>query len=351
MYKIIDKYFLTNKYDSIDVTIDELKVYFKANTLYSIVDASNKDITDQQFTNIFRQLFSGLEDVNIHIEKSYVFVCTDDVNYGYELLGNIKYPEGIMQSRCVIDTNKKQFVVDQSADIGFEEICSDVAEYFNIYSNQSRTSDTEEDDEPKETVKDYLKYSCVHIALINIIIFIAMSFLKDEAFHEVLMKYGVLVDKVVKEHEWYRMITSIFLHFDAEHLISNMLSLLVIGIYLEKGVGRIRFLVTYFATGFLANIVSLGYNIYSDSGDTLSAGASGAIYGVIGLLVMALLTMRTKVGKINAARLLLYLALVIYSQLSITEIDNAAHIGGLLSGMVMGVIFAIEAKIVSNNKQ
>ncbi|MEJ7485500.1 rhomboid family intramembrane serine protease, partial [Staphylococcus hominis] len=88
---------------------------------------------------------------------------------------------------------------------------------------------------------------------------------------------GGLVHLNVVHGEWYRLITSMFLHFNFEHILMNMLSLFIFGKIVEAIIGPMKMLILYIISGLFGNFLSLSFNT-----DTVSAGASGAIFGLIG---------------------------------------------------------------------
>jgi len=140
----------------------------------------------------------------------------------------------------------------------------------------------------------------------------------------------------------YRFITSIFLHGSFSHLIFNLFALILFGLILESLVGSKRFLMIFFVSGILANLVSV--NFYPSS-----LGASGAIYGIFGTLTIIRPLMTVWVFSLPMP---MFFAAIIWIVLSIIGIfnptDNTGHIAHL-SGILFGFIFGIILKI--KNKQ
>lgn len=97
---------------------------------------------------------------------------------------------------------------------------------------------------------------------------------------------------VFDKQEWYRLFTSMFLHISGEHIFNNMITLIFIGAYLERRLGHIRYLILYLVSGLLAGCTSIVYNVVIHSAST-SVGASGAIYGLMGALILALIFIMT----------------------------------------------------------
>ncbi|WP_276482419.1 rhomboid family intramembrane serine protease [Paraflavitalea pollutisoli] len=173
------------------------------------------------------------------------------------------------------------------------------------------------------------------IVILNIVVFLLMVFSGVhimEPDSESLLKWGANFRPVTLEGEWWRLLTCCFIHIGILHLLLNMYALVYIGALLEPLLGSVRFLVAYLLTGIAASTASLWWHDL-----TVSAGASGAIFGMYGVF-LALLTTNL-IEKTARQALLTSIALFVgYNLLFGIKggIDNAAHIGGLLSGAVIG---------------
>lgn len=172
---------------------------------------------------------------------------------------------------------------------------------------------------------------------INIIVYIAMLFSGVHALlpnTQDLIRWGANFHPLVEMGQWWRVFTSMFLHVGAIHLILNMYALLFIGSIVEPLLGKTRFLASYLLTGVFASLTSLWWNDFS-----VSAGASGAIFGLYGL-TLALLSTRLLTKASDKSLIISIAVFVVYNILfglkNISGIDNAAHIGGLISGVITG---------------
>ncbi|XAR68939.1 hypothetical protein NMG60_11000357 [Bertholletia excelsa] len=154
-----------------------------------------------------------------------------------------------------------------------------------------------------------------------------------------LEKMGALdVSKVVHRHQGWRLITCIWLHAGVLHLLANMLSLLVIGIRLEQEFGFVRIGLLYLISGFGGSLLSA---LFIQS--SISVGASGALFGLLGGMLSELITNWTMYVNKVAALLTLVVIIVINLAVGILpHVDNFAHIGGFLSGFLLGFLFLIK---------
>jgi rhomboid protease GluP len=174
----------------------------------------------------------------------------------------------------------------------------------------------------------------LNIALFVMMALTGVNVLMPDA--ESLLKWGANFRPITLEGEWWRLLTSCFLHIGIFHLLMNMYALLYIGLLLEPYLGKAKFLTAYLLTGIAASASSLWWNDL-----TISAGASGAIFGMYGVF-LALLT--TDIIEKSARKSLLvsigvFVLYNISNGLRSGGIDNAAHLGGLISGIIAGYAF------------
>lgn len=142
---------------------------------------------------------------------------------------------------------------------------------------------------------------------------------------------------VLLRREYGRIIYSMFLHAGIEHLFNNMVILFFLGAMIEKVTGHIQLLLIYLLSGIGANICSLLYKVMTmDS--MASVGASGAIFGLDGVLLAWILLDRQAMPDVTPRRVLLMIVLSLYSGFTAHNIDNAAHVGGLLTGFAAGAL-------------
>ena len=142
---------------------------------------------------------------------------------------------------------------------------------------------------------------------------------------------------VLLRREYGRIIYSMFLHAGIDHLFNNMVILFFLGAMIEKVTGHIQLLLIYLLSGIGANICSLLHKVMTmDS--MASVGASGAIFGLDGVLLAWILLDRQAMPDVTPRRVLLMIVLSLYSGFTAHNIDNAAHVGGLLTGFAAGAL-------------
>ena len=177
------------------------------------------------------------------------------------------------------------------------------------------------------------------LILINVLVFIAVEFTgtSQDAWH--VLEYGAAYTPyIIQNGEVYRLFTSMFLHFGIEHLVNNMMVLFVLGSRLERVIGKIRFLLIYLLGGIAGNVVSLLLELKTQE-FSVSAGASGAVFAVMGAMIYIVIRNKGWLGDLSMRQILVMAAFSLYFGFTSSGVDNAAHIGGLLTGFVLAVLF------------
>ncbi len=186
--------------------------------------------------------------------------------------------------------------------------------------------------------KDLLRPSVI-IAAINVVYFLVLSLLGDPENAGFMRNFGAMYVPDVVDGKLYMFVSSMFVHFGIEHLANNMLMLVVAGYYVEKELGYLGFVVLYFFSGIIGNIVS--FNWYLSRGTyAVSGGASGCVFGLIGCLLMLVIYYRGRFETITLKRIGIMLALSFIYGILAGGIDNAAHIGGLVSGFLISWVLS-----------
>jgi len=186
--------------------------------------------------------------------------------------------------------------------------------------------------------KKKLAFVNIAIVIINILVFLVLDFMGDTENAVFMAAHGaVFPPLVVIEGEYYRLFTAMFLHFGINHLFSNMLVLFFLGDNLERAIGHVKYLVIYLLSGLCGGVFSM-YMMYKNNDMAVSAGASGAIFGMVGALLYIVLINKGRLEDITLRRLGFMVILSLYLGYTSTGVDNMAHLGGLVSGFVLAVI-------------
>ncbi|RYU79138.1 rhomboid family intramembrane serine protease [Hymenobacter persicinus] len=179
------------------------------------------------------------------------------------------------------------------------------------------------------------------LLLLNLAVFAAMVAQGMDAFHpaaNTLIAWGSNFSPLTLHGQPWRLLTSCFLHGGVAHLLLNSLALLFLGRLSETLVGPGRLLLTYLLSGIGGSLFSLWWH----SAGINSVGASGAIFGLYGLVLMLALTGAVPMTKAQRYSLIWLVLLLVPGELEAglkATTDNAAHLGGLATGLLVGGVF------------
>src|SRR5262245_17472592 len=173
--------------------------------------------------------------------------------------------------------------------------------------------------------------------VINIMIFLLMAFAGGSTNQTTLMAFGVKSNAEINQGQWWRFVTPIFIHIGLLHLLFNSYALWMVGPQVEKLYGSAAFVVLYMLTGVAGVAGSYFYHPYS-----ISAGASGAIFGLFGVLLVFGFRYRNSIPadfkRAVGTGVLPVIVINLIIGFTIPAIDNSAHISGLLAGGVLALL-------------
>lgn len=184
----------------------------------------------------------------------------------------------------------------------------------------------------------------ISIIAVNVIVYLVLEWMGDTENAEFMLKYGAAYPTMIYEnHEYWRLLTSAFLHFGFSHLFNNMVMLACAGPILERAIGHFRFLFLYLFAAIGGSGLSV-LMMYVRGDYAVSAGASGAIFGVVGGLLWVVLRNRGHYEGITTKRMLLMIVLCLFVGITTGGVDNWGHLGGLITGFLACVLLSIRAK-------
>ena len=170
---------------------------------------------------------------------------------------------------------------------------------------------------------------------VNLLVFHAAQHAGAGDDPEVLLDYGAMFSPLIADGQYWRLFTAMFLHADFPHILFNGLGLFFFGSIVERTYGHLRFAVIYVIAGLAGSVLSFGMNSIA-----IGAGASGAIFGVLGALGAFFAVQRDTIGKqawTNLAAVVVLAGVSLGYGLVTPRIDDWAHLGGLIGGAAMGL--------------
>lgn len=283
--------------------------------------------------NIKRKVFSfNMKAINILVNYG------DNVNIDSEVTVNGITCIGI---KDVNDISKNESLVNNFPEIRevrnykekglelFMKLTSDINKQNEIYTNQA-----EDIFKPKRPIMTYL------LILINALMFVITILNNGLNDLNVLMDLGAIEKWHVLNGEYYRLITSAFLHGGMLHFAFNNYALYIIGPQIESFFGKTKFLIIYLGSAIIGNLLSLTFN----APGVVGVGASGAIFGLLGSLLYFGYHHRVYLGTVIKSQIIPLILINLIIGFSVPGIDNAAHIGGLIGGILLTMALGIKYK-------
>ena len=196
-----------------------------------------------------------------------------------------------------------------------------------------------------ENFKQYTKYYPVVSTLIavNLILYVLTLL---PGIGTILWKNGIQVNYLVLTGEWWRIFSAIFLHAGFMHVLFNMFSLYLFGPELERIAGKARFTTIYLISGIVGNVAT--YLFYDIS--YASLGASGAVFGIFGAFGALVYYTRRTMPMLRKLILPIIIISVIMTFLQ-SNVNIYAHLGGLVTGFLLGLVYLHPKRILSWRKQ
>lgn len=323
---------LKGGYQFMNSNIPFIRFYCKRNNennsmnIMGFVDNIAKDsINNEQLDNVAFQverkfLLSGVSSVNI------LFVIfSDNFERDKKLCeGNAKF--------WIIDTLAHRIVIFENQPDDFDGLKDKLEQTINDVSYAEKNNC-----KSKNTGIKSFPFVTVVLIILNVIYFLILEKNGSPSDVMYMLKMGAVYHQnVIEKHEYYRLITSMFMHFDFAHLLNNMFGLALLGNEAERFYGKVRYFIIYMISGIGGSFASALY-FYLTDGQVISAGASGAIYGIMGALVVKII--EEKRNSSNAVRKMLFvlLLLVMVGQKS-ENVDNIAHLAGFAIGILTGLL-------------
>ncbi|SFD54202.1 rhomboid family peptidase. Serine peptidase. MEROPS family S54 [Lentibacillus persicus] len=209
--------------------------------------------------------------------------------------------------------------------------------------NQIREKLTGKIKQKENEIKDIFSYGkplLTYILLaVNILLFFLLEMNGDSTSPARLIEFGAKYNPaIIEDGEWWRIISSMFLHIGIAHILLNMLAVYYLGTAVERIYGSLRFIVIYFMAGIGGGLASFAFTT------NVSAGASGALFGLFGALLFFGCIHRRIFFQTMGMNLLIVIGINIVFGLSVPQVDNGAHMGGLISGFVASAVLYLPKK-------
>ena len=298
----------------------------------------SKDIGGIQYRLIFMTELSmqQLLQYDIPDDKSNIYILFSEGEFKREEVKQSLAINNLLE-KPLIRVNILEKKVNYSENVNLQ-VVQDLA---SVMSNNNLRSSGE-----KISVKDK-PWITMGIIAINVIMYLVTAYLsysyaQGSIFNSdtnVLILLGAKVNNLIAQGQYFRLITCMFLHGGIVHVGVNMYSLYAIGPMVEKVYGKTKYIAIYFVSGVCASIFSY---VFSTS---VSIGASGAIFGLLGAVLVYAIKSKGKTGNEFIRSILSVIFINIFIGATLPNIDNFAHVGGLLGGMIIAYLATFKSKV------
>lgn len=232
------------------------------------------------------------------------------------------------------DLNKYRFVIDAypdiTKDIDFKEKGLELFMKITSDINKKNEGDAKMNEDVFTPKKPIVTYALI---IINVIVFLLSLFNES-----IIQMFAVNRFFIADLGQYYRLFTGIFLHANFLHLIFNMYALYVIGMQLESFLGKEKYLAVYLLSGLGGSMLSIFFS------NGYSVGASGAIFGLMGALLYFGYHYRVYLDSVVKSQIIPLIVLNLLIGFTSTGIDNWAHIGGLVGGILATMAVGVKYK-------
>ena len=265
------------------------------------------------------------DDINAYDDEqsARAYLNGKKINYKLDIIilsqsGNTNI-ENISSSKIIIDSKSDSILYSSSDMIPLANILIEIIN-------------------PRKKTREIHKGSTVTISLIviNVMVYLISAMISRNIVDidsRTLLEMGAKYNPLISRGEVWRLFTAAFLHGGILHIACNMYSLYAVGTQVEKIYGKVKYIIIYILSALGSSILS-----YLLAPKSLSVGASGAIFGVLGALLVFVIKEKDKLSKGTLGNIIAVIGLNLYIGFTIPNIDNYGHIGGLIVGIIISII-------------
>ncbi len=346
MYNQIEHILLQYGYETIPINTPDIHLSLRQERRegYAVVtldETSGRFLETEQFYHVSEQIRAFLRKRDCYYCHFLYLLVSDNDSSAGRLFQNY-------ESFWRIVPGRGQVMVYETSEEGFMILRRPLEELFacrqaNPQQNDIKYGGTQSAWQRLQNVfnNKKLPLSNILIIVINIVIFLYTDFFNAFSDESWLDAGALGWYEVISQGQWYRLLTSVFLHSNIEHIFNNMLVLAFMGSVLESELGRWKYGILYLGSGILAGCASMVYNMLRND-YIVSIGASGAIFGTVGAMLYLVLFHKGKRERYSVRQIAWMAFLSLYGGLTSQGVDNAAHIGGFFAGFLLAALLMRE---------
>lgn len=330
----LEDLFFAQGYDKLPSNLPEFNFYCHReiqgiNVLHVIDYRQNLYISGDQYAHLkekVTEFFGSRGEPEIHVMT---LILSEDTEKARRLCERDTF--------CwIIDTRAYRLIVHETQISDFYGWKGILEDY--LFAAVRETAEAPSADQEKKDLRSF-PWVSIFLVAANVLIFLICTFTGDLLYNK-----GAFGVTDLLQGRAYRLFTSMFLHWGVQHLFSNMIVLYYVGALVERELGPLPYAVLYLLSGLAGNIFSAGYELLTGSYGS-SVGASGAVFGVEGALLLLVMLRRGKLSSMTTGRVAFAIAFSLYCGFTSAGINNAAHVGGVLMGFFTAAVVTAGKKM------
>lgn len=333
MFREISYFLRTLGYIQLDTNLQEFTIFFQmensfVNVIHVVDITENPYVKPDEYQHIVEKTEWQFRDRGLSEVHSLSFLICEDMERAEAFAKDIVFSWILCENRL--------FVPEDHAEDFYG-----IRRKLEAFLQDPRIPEEYEGNHVKYDLSGKQSYKSIKdrplsnhfFVLVNIFVFTLCTFTG-----ELLYTSGVMgIESVIYREQWYRLFSSMFLHAGIDHLVSNLLILFFLGDIAERCLGHVKYFFLYLLAGLGGNLLSLWYS-YRIGDHTNSLGASGAVFGMVGALLWLLIRNKGHLETMSIPKILFLIGYSAYYGILSTNVDNMAHLGGLVTGFILCVI-------------
>lgn len=311
----------------------------KSNKGSELLWTVSKDISGDKYRLIFMSPsdVDKLNQFDIPEDKNniYVLFSEGEVNKNEDIDALLINNLLLEKSLITVEIIDKKINYSQNVNLQVVQEIASVMSNNNFHISREKIS-------PKDKPLITIGIISINVLMYVITAYLSFVYAKGSIFNSdtnVLILLGAKVNDLIADGQYFRLITCMFLHGGIVHLGVNMYSLYAIGPMIEKVYGKAKYIIIYFFAGICASIFSYTFST------NVSIGASGAIFGLLGAVLVFAIKSKGKTGNAFIKSILSVIVINIFIGATLPNIDNFAHMGGLLGGMLIAFFLSFKEEV------
>lgn len=341
-FNLINTYFKARKFQEISTDLSQVAMYanFQKNNLYliNVIALDGQSKFDEEKYRVYLKLTKNQFDkVDVsQIILLNLLISTNDECGSFDRTPNLE--EKFVDIFWRVDSQTNQLVIPPKqikTVLGFEKSIRDL-----LNNRQKKIYDI-------QIVKKY-NFATYLLMATNLLVWLAVELNGGSMDGDTLYRFGAMQPEAfLQGHQYWRLFSSLFLHIGFMHLVVNLFGIYIFGSRLEHYTSTTQFVVIYFGAGLMGGLISFGLAVLMNDMTVLSAGASGAIYGLIGAVLVISRVAGRPIENLTSYMLWLYFMIGIIFSLVDINVSAGAHLGGFIGGLLIAwPMVAMKKKVI-----